>query len=67
MSDEIPIGRLLSVIVAVLAAALLASLAGLVILGLAGADPAAGRTLTHVVETIIGVFIGIAAAKLAEG
>ena len=67
MTEEIPIGRLLSIIVAVLAAALLASLAGLVILGVAGGDPAASTTLTHVVETIIGVFIGIAAAKLAEG
>ncbi len=67
MSDEIPVGRLLSLIVGVLAIALLASLAGLVILGSFGGDPVASRTLTHVIETIIGVFIGIAAAKLSEG
>lgn len=66
MNDEIPIGRLLSLIVAVLAVALLTSLGGIVLLGATGGDPAASRTLTHVVETIIGVFIGIAAAKLAE-
>ena len=64
--DEVPVGRLISVIVSVLAAALLVSLAGLVALALAGGDPAVSATLTHVIETVIGVFIGIAAGRLAS-
>lgn len=66
MSDEIPIGRLVSVIVGVLAAALLLSLAGLVLLAAAGADASASTTLTHVIETLLGVFVGIAAGRLAS-
>ena len=66
MNEEIPVGRLVSVIVGVLAAALLASLGGLVFLSAAGADPAAATTLTHVIETLLGVFVGIAAGRLAS-
>ena len=67
MSDEeVPIGRLVSIIVSVLAAALLLSLGGLVVLAILGGDPAVGATLTHVIETVIGVFIGIAAGRLAS-
>ena len=66
MSEEVPVGRLLSLIVGVLAFALLVSLAGLVTLGAIGGDPAASQTLTHVIETIVGVFIGIAVAKLSD-
>lgn len=64
--DEVPVGRLIAVIVTVLAAALLVSLGGLVALGLFGGDPAAASTLTHIIETVIGVFIGIAAGRLAS-
>jgi hypothetical protein len=66
MSDEIPVGRLVSIIVGVLAAALIVSLAGLVLLSAVGADPAASTTLTHVIETLLGVFVGIAAGRLAS-
>jgi len=66
MTDEIPIGRLISIIVGVLAAALIVSLAGLVLLSAVGADPAASITLTHVIETLLGVFVGIAAGRLAS-
>ena len=65
-SEEVPVGRLISIIVSVLGAALLLSLAGLVALALVGGDPAAGATLTHLIETVIGVFIGIAAGRLAS-
>lgn len=65
-NDDIPVGRLLSIIVAVLALALILSLAGLVALGLTGADNAAGTTLTHIIETVMGVFVGIAAGRLAD-
>jgi hypothetical protein len=66
MTDDVPVGRLLSIIVSVLAATLLIAVGGLILLGAAGGDPAVATTLTHVIETVIGVFIGIAAAKLAE-
>jgi hypothetical protein len=46
--------------------ALVLSLAGLVVLGLAGDDSGAGATLTHLIETVVGVFIGIAAGRLAD-
>lgn len=65
MSEEVPVGRLVSIIVGVLAIALLVALTGLVLLGIAGGDPGVRTTLTHVIETLIGVFIGIAAGKLA--
>jgi hypothetical protein len=62
----VPVGRLISVIVSVLAVSLLVALSGLVVLGVSGGDQAVRTTLTHVIETLIGVFIGIAAAKLAS-
>jgi len=66
MNEEVPVGRLVSIIVSVLSVALLVALSGLVVLGLAGGDQAVRTTLTHVIETLIGVFIGIAAARLAS-
>ncbi|MCE7929292.1 MAG: hypothetical protein HUU14_10590 [Dehalococcoidia bacterium] len=64
--EEVPIGRLVSVIVSVLAVALVLSVSGLVLLGLAGGDPGVRTTLTHITETVLGVFIGIAAGRLAS-
>lgn len=64
--DEVPVGRLISTIVSVLAAALVMALAGLVVLGMTGGDPTVRATLTHVIETVLGVFIGIAAGRLAS-
>ncbi|HNM78350.1 MAG TPA: hypothetical protein PKI89_08300 [Tepidiformaceae bacterium] len=66
MSEEVPVGRLVSIIVSVLAAALLISLGGLVVVGAAGHDGGIALTLTHVIETILGVFVGIAAGTLAS-
>lgn len=66
MSEELPVGRLISIIVSVLAAVLLLALAGLVLLAAVGAEPATSLTLTHIIETILGVFIGIAAGRLAS-
>ena len=66
MSEEMPIGRLISIIVSVLAAVLLLALAGLVLLAAIGADAGASTTLTHIIETVLGVFIGIAAGRLAS-
>ncbi len=66
MSEEVPVGRLVSIIVSVLAAALLLSLAGLVVLGALDGDTGVTTTLTHVIETLLGVFVGIAAGRLAS-
>ena len=66
MSEELPIGRLISIIVSVLAAVLLLALAGLVLLAALGGEPGASVTLTHIIETVLGVFIGIAAGRLAS-
>lgn len=66
-NEEIPIGRLITTIVGVLAAALVISLGGLVVLGTSNGDPAVRETLTHLIETLVGVFIGIVAGKLASG
>jgi hypothetical protein len=65
MTDDVPVGRLISMIVAVLAAALLLSLGGLVVLGVTGGDAGISTTLTHIIETVLGVFVGIAAGRLA--
>lgn len=64
--DDVPVGRLIATIVTVLAATLMFSLGGLVLLALFGGDPEVRDTLTHLVETVIGVFIGIAAGRLAS-
>ncbi len=65
-NEDIPIGRLVSAIVSVLAITLVLSLAGLVALGLLHGDESVRETLTHVIETVLGVFIGIAAGRLAS-
>jgi hypothetical protein len=52
-------------IVSVLAYALLFAIGGLIVIGIVGGDPGVRMTLTHIVETLVGVFIGIAVARLA--
>ena len=64
--DEIPVGPIVARVVSVLAAAFLLSLAGLVVLALAGGDPAVRATLTHVLGVVLGLFLGIAAGHLAR-
>lgn len=65
-NDEVPIGQLISTIVAVLAVTLVLAIGGLVALGLAGGDAGVRETLTHIAETVLGVFVGIAAGRLAS-
>lgn len=64
--DDIPIGRLVSRIVSVLAFTLVLSLGGLVALGLVNGSAPVQETLTHIIETVLGVFIGIAAGRLSS-
>ena len=66
MSEEVPIGRLVSIIVSVLSVALLVALSGLIVIGAVGGDAGVSITLTHVIETLLGVFVGIAAGRLAS-
>ena len=66
MSDDIPVGPLVSRIVSVLALVLVLSLVGLVALGIFDGDPSVRETLTHVSEIVLGVFVGIAAGHLAR-
>jgi uncharacterized membrane protein (DUF373 family) len=65
-NEDIPIGRLVSTIVSVLAFTLVLSLAGLVALGLVHGAESVQETLTHIIETVLGVFIGIAAGRLTS-
>ena len=58
MSEEVPVGRLVSIIVSVLAAALLLSLAGLVVLGaLEGNAEELDNAVTH--DRIVNVFVAL--------
>lgn len=66
-ADEVAVGRMVAIIVGVLAATLVLSVTGLVALGLFGGSSDASSTLTHVIETVMGVFVGIAAGRLASG
>ncbi|MCZ2108220.1 MAG: hypothetical protein LC118_01390 [Dehalococcoidia bacterium] len=66
MSSEVPVGRLVSIVVSVLAAVLVLSLGGLVLMGLTNGDAGVRETLTHIIETVLGVFVGIAAGRLSE-
>lgn len=59
-------GPVISRIVSVLATSLVVSIGGLIVLGLVGGDAGVRATLTHVIETLMGVFIGIAAARIAH-
>lgn len=63
--DNAELGPVIERIVSVLAYALLFAIAGLIAIGLAGGDPGVRMTLTHIAETLVGVFIGIAVARLA--
>lgn len=59
-------GPVIGRIVSVLAVSLVVSIGGLIAIGLAGGDPAVGATLTHIIETLLGMFVGVAAARLTR-
>ncbi len=66
MTTDLDLNPLLGRIISVLAFALLGGLVGLVAIGVAGGDAGVRMTLTHVVETIMGVFLGIAIARIGD-
>ncbi len=64
--DQVAVGRNIINVVSVLALVLLLSLSGLIALGVVDGDAGVRSTLTHVSETVLGVFIGLAAGRLTS-
>ncbi len=64
--EQIPVGRIIVNIVSVLALVLVLSLLGLIVLGALDGDAGVRSTLTHITETVLGVFVGLAAGRLAS-
>lgn len=62
--NETGLGPEISRIVTVLAWALVMALGGLILIGILGGDASVRLTLTHIIETLVGVFIGLAAARM---
>ena len=63
-SAPIGVGRNIINVVSVLALVLVVSLLGLIALGVVDGDASVRNTLTHVSETVLGVFVGLAAGRL---
>lgn len=61
----VPLGKGIGNVLTVLGLVLLLSLAGLIALGAVGGDAGVRGTLTHIAETVLGVFVGLAAGRLA--
>ena len=65
-SAQIAVGRNIVNVVSVLALVLVVSLLGLIALGVVDGDAGVRSTLTHVLETVLGVFVGLAAGRLTS-
>ena len=65
-SAQIAVGRNIVNVVSVLALVLVVSLLGLIALGAVDGDAGVRSTLTHVLETVLGVFVGLAAGRLTS-
>ena len=65
-SAQIAVGRNIINVVSVLALVLVVSLLGLIALGVVDGDAGVRSTLTHVLETVLGVFVGLAAGRLTS-
>lgn len=63
---QVAVGRNIVNVVSVLALVLLISLLGLIALGAIDGDAGVRSTLTHVSETVLGVFVGLAAGRLTS-
>ena len=63
---DVDLGPILGRIITVLAYTLVLAIAGLIAIGIFGGDAGVRMTLTHVIETLVGVFVGIAMARLAR-
>ena len=63
---QIAVGRNIVNVISVLALVLLVSLIGLIALGAVDGDAGVRGTLTHVLETVLGVFVGLAAGRLTS-
>ena len=65
-SAQIAVGRNIVNVISVLALVLVVSLLGLIALGAVDGDAGVRGTLTHVLETVLGVFVGLAAGRLTS-
>ncbi len=65
-SAQIAVGRNIVNVISVLALVLVVSLLGLIALGAVDGDAGVRSTLTHVLETVLGVFVGLAAGRLTS-
>ena len=65
-SAQVAVGRNIINVVSVLALVLVVSLLGLIALGAIDGDAGVRSTLTHVLETVLGVFVGLAAGRLTS-
>lgn len=65
-SAQIAVGRNIVNVISVLALVLVVSLLGLIALGVVDGDAGVRSTLTHVLETVLGVFVGLAAGRLTS-
>ena len=65
-SAPIAVGRNIVNVISVLALVLLVSLLGLIALGAVDGDAGVRSTLTHVLETVLGLFVGLAAGRLTS-
>ena len=65
-SAPVAVGRNIVNVISVLALVLVVSLLGLIALGVVDGDAGVRSTLTHVLETVLGVFVGLAAGRLTS-
>lgn len=65
-SVPVAVGRNIVNVISVLALVLVVSLLGLIALGVVDGDAGVRSTLTHVLETVLGVFVGLAAGRLTS-
>ncbi|MCY4391807.1 MAG: hypothetical protein OXE43_07120 [Chloroflexi bacterium] len=63
---QVAVGRNIVNVVSVLALVLVVSLLGLIALGAVDGDAGVRSTLTHVSETVLGLFVGLAAGRLTS-
>ncbi len=63
---QVAVGRNIVNVVSVLALVLVVSLLGLIALGVVDGDAGVCSTLTHVSETVLGLFVGLAAGRLTS-
>ena len=65
-TPHIAVGKNIINVVTMLGIVLMTSLVGLIALGVVDGDAGVRSTLTHISETVLGVFVGLAAGRLTS-